>query len=168
MNEQSIPVPEISIRKIEIKDNSSIASVIRKCLEEFGANKPGTVYYDETTDNLFKLFSINKSVYFVAEHKGQVMGGGGIFPSDGLDEDTCELVKMYLMPEMRNKGLGAMIISRCIEFAKENGYKKIYLESMPELKRAISVYEKFGFNYLQKPMGNTGHHGCSVWMCLDI
>jgi putative acetyltransferase len=106
--------------------------------------------------------------YFIAELDGQVVGGGGIFPSDGLAEDTCELVKMYLKPEVRMMGLGAKIISNCIQFAREKNYKRIYLESMPELKRAISVYEKFGFAYLSNPMGNTGHHGCSVWMCLEL
>jgi putative acetyltransferase len=159
MNEYTESNQDIMVRKIELKDNQLIASIIRSCLEEFGANKPGTVYYDKTTDHLFELFSTEKSVYFIAELNGQVVGGGGIFPSDGLTEDTCELVKMYLKPEVRKMGLGAKIISNCIEFAGENGYKRIYLESMPELKRAISVYEKFGFSYLSNPMGNTGHHG---------
>ena len=168
MNEYTESNQDIMVRKIELKDNQLIASIIRSCLEEFGANKPGTVYYDKTTDHLFELFSTEKSVYFIAELNGQVVGGGGIFPSDGLTEDTCELVKMYLKPEVRKTGLGAKIISNCIEFAGENGYKRIYLESMPELKRAISVYEKFGFSYLSNPMGNTGHHGCSVWMCLEL
>ena len=168
MNDHTESNQNIVVRKIELKDNQLIASIIRSCLEEFGANKPGTVYYDKTTDHLFELFSTEKSVYFIAELNGQVVGGGGIFPSDGLTEDTCELVKMYLKPEVRKMGLGAKIISNCIEFAGENGYKRIYLESMPELKRAISVYEKFGFSYLSNPMGNTGHHGCSVWMCLEL
>jgi putative acetyltransferase len=39
---------------------------------------------------------------------------------------------------------------------------------MPELKKALSVYEKFGFSYLQGPMGNTGHFGCALWMARDI
>jgi putative acetyltransferase len=168
MIQQEMKNKNISVRKIQFSDNALIALIIRKCLEEFGANKPGTVYYDESTDHLFELFSINRSVYFIAEIDGEVVGGGGIFPSDGLDPDTCELVKMYLKPEVRHMGLGAKIISSCITFAKENDFKKVYLESMPELTRAISVYEKFGFKYLNNPLGNTGHHGCSVWMCLDV
>ena len=168
MNEQNPTYQNALVRKIKATDNAAIALIIRSCLEEFGANRPGTVYYDNTTDHLFELFSTQKSVYFIAEVNGVVVGGGGIFPSDGLSEDTCELVKMYLNPAMRKIGLGAKIINRCIEYAKENGFKKIYLESMPELKRAISVYEKFGFKYLSNPLGNTGHHGCSVWMCLEV
>jgi putative acetyltransferase len=40
----------------------------------------------------------------------------------------------------------------------------MYIETLPELEKAIRVYEKFGFSYLDKPLGDTGHFGCSVWM----
>jgi putative acetyltransferase len=55
----------IIIRNIELKDNEAIAKVIRAALTEFGANKPGTVYYDNTTDHLFELFQTNGSIYFI-------------------------------------------------------------------------------------------------------
>lgn len=154
-----------TIRPIAQADNPLIAKIIRATLEEFGANKPGTVYYDATTDHLFELFETEGAGYFIAEQDGVMLGGGGFFHSDGLQEDTCELVKMYLLPESRGKGIGAAIINKSMEVAKQSGFKKMYLETMPELKRAITAYEKFGFIYLNGPMGNTGHHGCSVWMC---
>jgi putative acetyltransferase len=52
--------------------------------------------------------------------------------------------------------------------AKEMGFVSMYIETLPELKKAISVYEKFGFNYLDKPLGDTGHFGCSVWMLKSL
>jgi putative acetyltransferase len=156
------------IRNIQPQDNAAIASIIRKCLEEFNANKCGTVYYDETTDHLYELFQTPQSTYFIAEENNMILGGGGIFPSKGLPEDTCELVKMYLLPEARGKGIGAAIINKSIEFATSNGFKRIYLESMPELKKAISVYEKFGFEYIYEPIGDTGHHGCDIWMTKQL
>ncbi len=158
---------EISIRTIRPGDNPELANIIRNTLAEFGANHPGTVYYDDTTDHLFELFQKKGSVYYVAESNGSLLGGGGIFPSDGLAEDTCELVKMYLLPEGRGKGLGKLLIEKALDFAKAAGYKYVYLETMPELQKAMSVYEKFGFKYLDGPMGNTGHGGCSIWMLLE-
>ena len=156
---------EIILRTIEEKDNAAIANVIRTTLAEFGANHPGTVYYDEATDFLFQLFNQTpRSIYFIAEKRGKVVGGGGIFPSAGLPDETCELVKMYLLPEVRSIGLGRRIIRECIAFAKKEGYQNIYLETMPELKKALSTYEKFGFEYIDHPMGNTGHFGCDLWM----
>ena len=150
-------------------DNPAIAKIIRQCLEEFGANKPGTVYYDATTDALYELFTENPlSAYFIARLNDKIIGGGGIFPSAALPEDTCELVKMYLLPEARGTGIGAALINLCMDTARSKGFKKMYIETMPELKRAISVYEKFGFEYLEGPLGNTGHFGCGVWMLKSL
>jgi putative acetyltransferase len=39
---------------------------------------------------------------------------------------------------------------------------------MPELSKAISVYEKFGFTYLTGPKGNSGHSGCTFWMLKNL
>jgi putative acetyltransferase len=158
----------ISIRPIKPTDNPELAVVVRNTLAEFGANHPGTVYYDPTTDALYELFRKPKSAYFVVVKDDRIMGGGGIFPTEGLPEDTCELVKMYLLPEARGIGLGRTIIEKCIETARELGFRRIYLETMPELQQALKVYERFGFTYLDGPMGNSGHFGCELWMILNI
>ena len=154
----------IDIRQIQETDSPSIAIIIRNSLAEFGANKPGTVFYDPTTDNLFALFQTKGSVYFIAELNGVIVGGAGIFPTDALPGGYCELVKMYLKSEVRDMGLGRHLINKCLQWAKENNYTHCYLETMPELRKAVSVYEKFGFTYLDGPMGNSGHFGCDVWM----
>jgi putative acetyltransferase len=155
---------DLNIRNIQPPDNPFIATIIRDTLAEFGANKPGTVYYDASTDSLYELFQTQGAAYFIALLNNEIVGGGGIYPTDGLPENTCELVKMYLVPKARGTGLGKTIIERSLDFAKEAGYKNIYLETMPELKQAQKVYAKFGFEYLDGPMGNSGHTGCSLWM----
>ena len=158
----------VTIRDLRKEDNPALAKVVKDTLAEFGANHPNTVYYDPTTDTLFEVFQTPRSKYFLAELNNKIVGGGGIYPTDGLPPDTCELVKMYLLPEARGYGLGRTLIEKCIESAAENGFKKIYLETMPELKQALSVYEKFGFEYLKGPMGNSGHTGCSLWMLKQL
>ena len=161
-------MPEIIIREIQQTDNPFLSKIVKDTLAEFGANHPNTVYYDPTTDTLYELFQKEKAKYFVAVVDGKIVGGGGIYPTDGLDTDTCELVKMYLLPEARGLGLGKTLIEKCIATAKESRFKKIYLETMPELKQALNVYAKFGFEYLKGPMGNSGHTGCSLWMLLSL
>ncbi len=158
----------ITIREIIPKDNVEIASIIRSCLAEFGANKPGTVYFDPTTDHLFELFREPGSIYFIAAEENRLLGGGGIFQSKGLPAGTCELVKLYLLPDSRGMGLGAALMKRCISAAREMGYKSIYLESMPELNKAVGLYEQFGFTHLDAPLGNTGHFGCDIWMMKSL
>ena len=158
----------VSIRSIQPTDNPFIAKIIKDTLAEFDANHPGTVYYDATTDTLFELFQQEGAAYFVAEINGDIVGGGGIYPTDGLPADTCELVKMYLLPQARGTGLGRTLIEKSLAFAKETGYKQVYLETMPQLKQALKVYAKFGFEYLKGPMGNSGHTGCSLWMLRSL
>ena len=154
----------ITIRKIEFNDNKELASIVRTSLAEFGANKPGTVYYDDTTDHLYELFQQPGSIYYIAEQDGKLLGGAGIYPTEDLPEQTCELVKMYLRAGARGRGLGKLLIEKCLEFAKGIGYLQVYIETMPELRKAMTIYEKFGFEYLNGPLGNTGHYGCDVWM----
>ena len=158
----------IVIRPIQPSDNEILAVIIRSTLKEFGANHPGTVYFDDATDHLYEVFRADRSHYFVAELDGRIVGGGGIFPTPGLPEDTCELVKMYLLPEARGIGLGRSILEKCLESARNFGFGRIYLETMPELNLALKTYEKMGFTYLCSPMGNSGHFGCDLHMIRDL
>jgi putative acetyltransferase len=141
-----------------------LARIIRDALTEFKANKPGTVYFDDSTDHLYELFQQEKGIYNVAIDNDQILGGGGIVHTSGLATDTCELVKLYLSPAARGKGIGRALMQKCLEEAKNAGYKKVYLETMPELISAIPLYEQFGFTYLTGPLGNSGHSGCDIWM----
>ena len=156
------------IRNIQPGDDKALAKIIRDTLKEFRANKPGTVYFDETTDHLSKVFKMAGSIYFVAELDGEIKGGGGIYPTPNLSRGTCELVKLYLSSNARGNGLGKILLEKCISAAKELGYKKIYLETMPELTIAIPMYEKMGFTYLPAAQGSSGHTGCDVWMIKEL
>ena len=156
------------IRTIQPGDDKVLATIIRDTLAEFKANKPGTVYFDETTDHLSDVFKASGSIYFVAELNEEIMGGSGIYPTANLPEGTCELVKLYLSSKARGRGLGKTLLQKCIAAAKELGYKKIYLETMPELTIAIPMYEKLGFTYLPAAQGSSGHTGCDVWMIKNL
>src|SRR6476659_4979871 len=93
-----------TIINIAKRDNKQLSHIIRSVLAEFKANKPGTVYYDPTTDDLFSLFQTKHSSYFVAIINDEIVGGSGVYPTPGLPESCCELVKLYLLPIARGKG----------------------------------------------------------------
>ena len=158
----------ITIRNIQEEDNAVLATIIRNALEEFKANKPGTVYYDPTTDKLFEVFKTVKSQYFVAVENDNILGGAGIYPTENLPGDTCELVKLYVSNTARGKGIGRLLMEKCFAAAIQLGYTKMYLETMPELNIAVPLYEKLGFTYLPAPMGNSGHDGCDIWMIKEL
>lgn len=158
----------ILIRRLQPEDDRFIAQIIRKTLEEFGAAKPGTVYTDPTTDHLSTLFNRNDAAYFVAEESGTILGGCGIYPTAGLPAGYTELVKLYLSKEARGRGLGRQLIEHCIQEARRMGFQELYLESMPELNQAVTLYEKLGFSRRPEPLGASGHFTCSIWMTRSI
>ncbi len=158
----------ISIRGIQPSDDAALANIIRNCLLEFGAAKPGTVFFDPTTDHLYDLFKKERSQYFVVTKDNEVLGGAGIFPTVNLPDGTCELVKLYLAPAARGLGLSKQLIERCMQAASENNFTRLYLESMPELTVAVPLYEKLGFRYLDRALGESGHTGCDIWMVKDL
>jgi putative acetyltransferase len=158
----------ITYRKIEERDNKALAKIVRDVLAEHNAAKPGTVYYDPTTDDLFTLFQTPRSEYWVVEIDGVVKGGGGVYPTPNLPEGCCELVKVYLLAETRGKGVGKELIQRCFDSAIRLGYTSMYLETMPELHNAVGLYERLGFEYLKGPLGKSGHFGCDLWMIKQL
>ena len=158
----------MNLRPISPEDNSRLALIIRTSLEEFGLDLPGTVYTDPTTDALFELFQKKGSSYWVLEEDGQIIGGCGLYPTDGLPAGCAELVKLYLSKDKRGGGRGRLLMEKTIASAKELGYTSLYLESFKELSAAVGLYEKLGFRNLPGPLGNSGHFSCEIWMLKNL
>lgn len=158
----------VTYRPIRSDDNEAIAKVIRGALEDFGVNKPGTVYTDPTTDTLFELFQIPGSGYWIAEAEDGLIGGCGIFPTIGLPEGYGELVKLYLHRDYRGKGIGKQLLLKSFDLARALGYTHLYLESLPELNNAVHLYEQVGFAHIPCRMGESGHFACDLWMTIEL
>ncbi len=156
------------IRKIEKKDNPAVAKLIRFVFDELSIPKVGTAYADPYLDFMFEEYSKPKSMYFVVECKGKIMGGAGVAPLENETETICELQKMYFLPEIRGLGIGSQMMEVCLQAALDFGFKKCYLETMPFMIDAQKLYKKVGFEYISEPMGNTGHDSCPVWMLCPL
>ena len=157
-----------TIRKIEPKDNLKIASVIRNIFEELDAPKVGTAYADPHLNTLSEVYEAENEIYFVVEEDGIILGGCGIGNLMDAEFKICELQKMYLAKEARGKGIAQELMQKCLEFAKQAGYDKCYIETLPFMKDAQKLYVKSGFTYIDAPMGSTGHNACDVFMIKDL
>jgi putative acetyltransferase len=154
----------ITLRPIQEKDNSEVAKMIRHVLLEQGAPKVGTAYEDKALDELFETYQKNRSHYFVLLEDDKIVGSAGISPLENGAEDVCELQKMYFDPKARGRGLGSRMMQVCLDFAKSQGYKVCYIETLPTMLAAQKLYQKSGFNYIENRMGDTGHYSCTVFM----
>lgn len=156
------------IREIAPKDNLKIATVIRNVFEELDAPKVGTAYADPHLNTLFKVYQDDNEIYFVVEKDEIILGGCGIGKLIDAEIKICELQKMYLAKEARGKGIAKELMQKCLTFAKQVGYDKCYIETLPFMKDAQKLYVKSGFTYIDGPMGATGHNACDVFMIKDL
>jgi len=155
---------ELKITQVKHQHNADLARMIRSTFHEHNAPTKGTVFEDPTTDDLYDLFQKEGSVLWVLESNKKAIGCCGIFPTSGLSKDTCELVKFYIAPEARGKGYGRQLMTKSCDWALNYGYEKIYLESLDAFNNAVDLYKKSGFVLLVRPMGDSGHNGCNLWM----
>lgn len=166
--ERVTDVLPFSIRPIDANDDATIAEIIRKVMPEFGAVGDGFAINDPEVDWISRAYSENRSAYFVVVMNGVVKGGGGIAPLTGGDPDTCELRKMYFLPDCRGLGAGTALMSRCLQAARQHGFKRCYLETLDSMRDAQSLYERTGFKKQSGTLGDTGHGGCDTFYVLDL
>ncbi|MGP2487241.1 GNAT family N-acetyltransferase [Pantoea ananatis] len=157
--------PQPLLRPIVADDNPHIARVIRDVSAEFGltADKGYTVA-DPNLDQLYELYSAGHSAYWIVEHQGKVMGGGGIAPLACSAPDICELQKMYFLPGIRGLGVARELALLAMAHARQRGFRRCYLETTGSLTRAIKLYESLGFARIDYALGCTGHGDCEFRM----
>jgi putative acetyltransferase len=152
------------IREIQFGDNSQLEALIKTTFLELELPLTGTVYEDVETTQMFESYQDDAAIYVVVEDHGLVKGGAGIKALAGEETSVCELQKMYLAADIRGKGYGKKLMKVCLEAAKSMGYKQCYLETLSELKAAQELYKRYGFEYLNTAIGNTGHSSCGIRM----
>ena len=157
-----------AIRTITQADDAAMAAIIRTVMPEFGAVGSGFAISDPEVDWMSRAYAEPRHAYFVVERDGVVLGGGGIAPLAGGDGDTCELRKMYFLPDARGIGAGAAMMARCLDAAREAGFARCYLETLTGMDAAQRLYERSGFRRIDGPMGATGHGGCNTFYLLDL
>ena len=156
------------IRKINKSDNASLFEILTTVMIEFKVPQEGTALSDPELKKMFEAYQTKRSVYFINEKNNKIFGGAGISQLKNSKENICELQKMYFLNEARGIGMGKKMIKMCIAEAINFGFKKCYIETMHNMKSAQKLYLSQGFNYLDYPLGNTGHSSCPVWMLKEL
>lgn len=153
----------MQIREIEEKDNRTIERIIKRSLESFNLNIPGTAYFDPQLGSLAQFYKqqSNARYWVVVNELDEVVGGVGIAPF-GLETAICELQKLYISPKAQGMGLSSELMKVALNFAKKH-YTYCYLETVKKLQVANLLYSKFGFQPLDRPLDGSEHNATDAW-----
>ncbi|MCI1592890.1 MULTISPECIES: GNAT family N-acetyltransferase [Heyndrickxia] len=156
------------IREIKEKDNQTIEKIIKRSLESFNLNIPGTAYFDPQLSNLTQFYKEQSNAkYWVAvNEKDEVLGGVGIAPF-GQKTGICELQKLYITSEAQGMGLSKELMKVALDFAKEH-YTHCYLETLKKLQVANLLYIKLGFQQLEKALDGSEHSAMDAWYIKEL
>jgi putative acetyltransferase len=157
-----------TVRLIQKQDNAQVARLIRNVMTEFRAVGEGYSIGDPEVDDIHGSYRTKRSCYYVIALDNKMVGCGGIGPLAGADKFTCELRKMFFLPETRGIGLGRRLLLLLMDEARKRDYRKCYLETLDRMWRANELYQKNGFQLLEEPIGNTGHGSCDRWYLLNL
>jgi len=103
------------------------------------------------TQKEFADFPHTYDALFLAKIDGTPVAACGIKP---FKPNICELKRLYCRPNGRGNGLGVELTRRSMQFAKDFGYKDIYLDTDHGLHHANNVYETLGFKDIEKYYDN--------------
>ncbi len=131
----------MKIRAAQNSDSEEIKTVVFEVLKEYGLSPdPGNT--DADLDSIEEYYHQNGGFFGVVEDEGAIVATVGIYR---VTEITCELRKMYALPDQRGKGLGKKLMEFTIKTAKDLGFNRIILETATPLREAIALYKKYGF-----------------------
>ncbi|KXB31473.1 GCN5 family acetyltransferase [Dechloromonas denitrificans] len=122
-------------------------------------------HFDQEMASLPGAYSAPEGRLFFAEIDGRPAGCVGVRPLSDSD-GVCEMKRLYVDPELRGQGIGASLALAAIKAAKEIGYRKLIIDTLPNMRMAVKLYRELGFteapNYYQTPVEGT------MFLALDL
>ena len=104
----------------------------------------------------------NGGYIFMIEYQNEIIGTVALIN----EVEGFELSKMAIEPKYQGLKFGQQLMTYCINFAKNNGWKELFLYSNRSLKNAIYIYKKVGF--IEAPLIDSPYSRGDIKMILDL
>ena len=119
--------------------------------------------YDAELQDLEYKYGLPHGRLYLAHYNGEL---AGCIALRKLDDNTGEFKRVYVKPQFRGKHIGKKMVHKLIEDAKELGYTRLLLDTLPFLETAIQMYKKLGFYEI--PSYNDSPMDTSIFLQLDL
>ena len=157
---------------ITIQTLSANDSVALEQVRQYFRNYAGWLGVDLSYQNFEQEMASLPGAYtapegrlFFAKVDGKPAGCVGVRPLPD-SEGVCEMKRLYVTPEERGQGVGAALALAAIKAAKEIGYRKLIIDTLPSMRMAVKLYRELGFteapSYYQTPVEGT------MFLALDL
>lgn len=123
------------------EDLGIVQTIFREYAEDLGFDL-GFQNFDQELASLPGKYCAPKGCLLLAWHEQQVVGCVAFRP---IDDHTCEMKRLFVKPGLRSLKLGRQLVESICHQAREQGYRKMLLDTLPSMKAAIKIYESFGF-----------------------
>lgn len=136
----------LRVRSATNADAERVRALVFDVLAEFGL-RPDPAGTDADLEDIEASYTARGGLFELLEDEGgRLVGTVGLYPLDG---ETCELRKMYFLPELRGRGIGRELLEHTVGQARRLGFKRVTLETASVLEAAIKLYTRFGFRPLK-------------------
>jgi putative acetyltransferase len=144
----------ITIRPFQSENQAETKKLILAGLaEHWGTLDPSK---NPDLDNISLNYA--DGLFLVALENNKIIGTGALVPKSA---DMAEIVRMSVAAHTRRRGFGKRILHELCEYAQQNGYKKLVLETTETWHEVIKFYKEFGFQI-------THHLDGDVYFALDL
>lgn len=118
-----------------------VRAIFREYAESLGIDLSFQDFESEVAD-LPGKFAAPRGRVLLAQNNGQVIGCIAMRP---LDDTSCEMKRLYIRPSGRGQQVGKQLATMICRIAKEAGYTRMRLDTLPSMQAAQHVYASLGF-----------------------
>ncbi len=113
-------------------------AIARELILEYAASTGVDLSFQNLSDEIAALDTFYEAIFVADETAGCVA-------LRKIDNETCEMKRLYVRPQFRGRNIGRDLVARVIEEARTRGYKRMRLDTLPTMTAAMELYRSFGF-----------------------
>jgi putative acetyltransferase len=121
----------------------------RKLFEEYAASLEISLDFQDFDDELANLpgsYVPPAGCLLIALWQGQVAGCAAL---QQIGNGICEMKRLYIKPSFRGLKIGRALAEAVIKKAREIGYARMRLDTLPSMERATTLYAALGFREIE-------------------